>query len=344
MKKALITGITGQDGAYLAKHLISCGYEVYGGYRRLSSENFWRLRYLEIFEHKQLILTELDITDMANCFAVISKIEPDEIYNLAAQSFVGVSFEQPVTTSMISGFGSLNLLEVIKNTNRKIKFYQASTSEMFGLVQTIPQDENTPFYPRSPYGVAKLYAHWMTKNYREAYSIFASNGILFNHESPLRGLEFVSRKITDAVAKIYLGKIDCFEVGNLDAKRDWGYAEDYVKGMHSMLQHDVPDDFVLATGKTYTVRDFIILSFQFLGITIEFAGKGENEYGIRRDTNEVVVRINKKFFRPSEVELLVGNAQKAEINLGWRAKTSLENLCEIMVKADIERHRLKNGS
>ncbi|MCZ8217143.1 MAG: GDP-mannose 4,6-dehydratase, partial [Cyclobacteriaceae bacterium] len=273
MKTAIITGITGQDGAYLAQFLLGKNYKVYGTYRRTSSVNFWRIDELGIQSHPNLHLVEYDLTDLGASIALLQKIEPDEIYNLAAQSFVGVSFDQPNATAQITGVGALNLLESIRLVNPKIRFYQASTSEMFGKVQAIPQIESTPFYPRSPYGIAKLYAHWMTVNYRESYDIFGCSGILFNHESPLRGREFVTRKITDSVAKITLGKLDCLELGNIDAKRDWGFAKEYVDGMWRMLQVDVPDTYVLATNRTETVRDFVQMAFKSAGIEVAFKGK-----------------------------------------------------------------------
>ena len=338
MKKAMITGITGQDGAYLAALLLRKGYQVFGTYRRTSSVNFWRLKTLGLEKHPKLHLVEYDLTDGSSAIRLISKIEPDEIYNLAAQSFVGVSFEQPLATGCITGLGVVNLLEAIRIVNPKIKFYQASTSEMFGHVQAVPQIESTPFYPRSPYGVAKLYAHWMTINYQESYDIFASSGILFNHESPLRGLEFVTRKITDAVAKIHLEKLDCLELGNLDAKRDWGFAGDYVEGMFAILQANRPDTFVLATNRTETVRDFVVMAFKSVGIEVDFAGTGQEEVGINRENGTVIVRVNAAFYRPAEVELLIGNATKAKEILGWEAKMTLEQLCHSMVTADIERN------
>ena len=340
MKKAIITGITGQDGAYLAEFLLNKGYKVYGTYRRTASVNFWRLEELCVKEHHNLELVEYDLTDLSNTIRLLQKIEPDEIYNLAAQSFVGVSFEQPISTSQITGLGVLNLLEAIRIVNPKIKFYQASTSEMFGKVQEVPQTENTPFYPRSPYGVAKLYAHWMTINYRESYNIFASSGILFNHESPLRGLEFVTRKITDSVAKIKLNKLEVLELGNLDAKRDWGYAKEYVEGMYLMLQAKKPDTYVLATNKTTTVRDFVKMAFKAIDIELEFKGKNENEVGVDTKTGKTLVKVNPKFYRPAEVDLLIGNAKKAEEELNWKAKTTLEDLCKMMVEVDIKRNHL----
>lgn len=342
MKIAIVTGITGQDGAYLAQLLLNKNYAVYGAYRRTSTVNFWRITELGIHDHPKLHLVEYDLTDLGSTLAMVQKIQPDEIYNLAAQSFVGVSFEQPSTTAQITAIGALNVLESIRLVNRNIRFYQASSSEMFGKVQEVPQRETTQFYPRSPYGVAKLYAHWMTINYRESYGIFGASGILFNHESPLRGIEFVTRKITDSVAKIKLGKIKCIELGNLDAKRDWGFAKEYVEGMWRMLQANEPDTFVLSTNRTETVRDFVLMAFKAVGIDVEFQGKAEKEVAIEVGTGEEVVRINPKFFRPAEVELLIGDASKARDVLGWNPKTTLEELCNIMVAADLQRNRKEN--
>ncbi|MBK9339754.1 MAG: GDP-mannose 4,6-dehydratase [Rhodoferax sp.] len=351
-KTALITGITGQDGAYLTELLLEKGYTVYGTYRRTSSVNFWRLEELRVQNHPNLHLVEYDLTDLGSSIALVQKAKPDEIYNLAAQSFVAVSFDQPTTTANITGLGALHLLEAIRLVNPKIKYYQASTSEMFGKVQAVPQIEETPFYPRSPYGVAKLYAHWMTINYRESYGIFGSSGILFNHESPLRGLEFVTRKITDAVAKISLGKLDCLELGNIDAKRDWGYAKEYIEGMWRMLQAKEPDTFVLATNRTETVRDFVTMAFKGVGIHVAFQGKDTQEIAVidsfapnfSAATNalkvgQTVMRINPKFYRPAEVELLIGNPAKAKAILGWQATTTLEQLCQMMVVEDIRRNK-----
>ncbi len=340
MKRAIVTGVTGQDGAYLSKLLLDKGYEVYGTFRRTSSENFWRIEYVGIKEHPNMHLIEYDLTDQSNAVRMVADIRPDEIYNLAAQSFVGVSFDQPEATAMKTGIGPLYLLEAIRIVDKSIKFYQASTSEMFGKVQEIPQRESTPFYPRSPYGVAKLYAHWMTINYRESYDIFGCSGILFNHESPLRGKEFVTRKITDAVAKIKLGMMDTLELGNLDAKRDWGYAQEYIEGMYLMLQAEKPDTYVLATGRTETVRDFVTMAFKAVDIELLFEGEGESERGIDKATGKCVVKVNPKFYRPAEVELLIGDASKAEKELGWKPQTTLEELCAMMVEADIERNRL----
>jgi len=341
MKKAIITGITGQDGAYLAELLLKKGYTVYGAYRRTSSVSFWRIEELGIQNDPNLELVEYDLTDLSSSIRLLQSTGATEVYNLAAQSFVGVSFDQPVTTAEITGLGPVNLLEAIRIVNPEIRFYQASTSEMFGKVQAVPQIETTPFYPRSPYGVAKLYAHWMTINYRESYDLFACSGILFNHESPLRGREFVTRKITDSVAKIKLGQLDVLELGNMDAKRDWGFAKDYVEGMYLMLQADQPDTYVLATNRTETVRDFVTMSFKAVDIEIEWQGSKENEVAIDVTSGKEVVRVNPKFYRPAEVELLIGNPEKAKRELGWEPKTNLEELCSMMVKADL--HRNTNG-
>ncbi|MFM9901889.1 MAG: GDP-mannose 4,6-dehydratase [Polaromonas sp.] len=337
-KTAIITGITGQDGAYLAELLLGKGYTVYGTYRRTSSVNFWRIEELGIDKNPNLHLVEYDLTDLSASIRLLQTTGATEVYNLAAQSFVGVSFDQPVTTVEITGVGPVNLLEAIRIVNPKVRFYQASTSEMFGKVQAIPQIEDTPFYPRSPYGVAKLYAHWMTINYRESYDIFGCSGILFNHESPLRGREFVTRKITDSVAKIKLGKLECLDLGNIDAKRDWGFAKEYVEGMYLMLQADVPDTFVLATNRTETVRDFVRMAFKGAGIDVDFRGQAEGETAVDTATGKTVMRINPKFYRPAEVELLIGNPEKAKNTLGWAPSTTLEQLCQMMVEADIRRN------
>lgn len=338
MKTAIITGISGQDGAYLTEFLLKKGYKIYGTYRRTSSVNFWRLDELGCRNHPNLELVEFDLTDQGAAIGLIKRCNPDEIYNLAAQSFVGVSFEQPSTTSQATGLGVLYLLEAIRHCDRSIKFYQASTSEMFGLVQAVPQSENTPFYPRSPYAVAKLFAHWMVINYRESYDMFGCSGILFNHESPLRGLEFVTRKITDGVAKIKLGQSDKLELGNMDAKRDWGYAKEYVEGMWHMLQADEPDTFVLSTNRTETVRDFATMAFKGAGIEVEFQGSGIDEVAIDKASGKTVLSVNPKFYRPTEVELLIGDYSKAKSVLGWEPKTSLEELCKMMVDADMRRN------
>lgn len=342
MKKAIITGITGQDAAYLAELLLKKGYKVYGTYRRTSSTNFWRIEELGVDKHHNLTLLEYDLIDLSSAYRIINEVKPDEIYNLAAQSFVGVSFTQPIATANITGVGALNILEAIRTIDPTIRFYQASTSEMFGKVKEIPQSEETPFHPRSPYGVAKVFAHWATLNYQESYNLFASSGILFNHESPLRGLEFVTRKITDSVAKISLGLLDVIELGNLNAKRDWGYAKDYVEGMYRILQAEKPDVFVLATGRTETVRDFVEMAFKSVKIRLKWEGEDENEVGINIESGDILVKVNPKFYRPAEVELLIGNPAKAKNILNWEAKTTLEELCEMMVKSDIERN--KNGS
>ena len=339
MKKAIITGITGQDGAYLAHLLLEKGYHVIGAYRRTSSVNFWRIQELGLDSHPQLELVEHDLTDLSNCIRLVESAEPDEMYNLAAQSFVGVSFEQPLTTGQITGLGAVNMLEAIRIVNPGIRFYQASTSEMFGKVQQVPQTEATPFYPRSPYGVAKLYAHWMVVNYRESYGMFATSGILFNHESPLRGREFVTRKITDSVARIKLQSLDTLRLGNLDARRDWGYARDYVEGMYLMLQAEQPDTFVLSTNRTQSVRDFVNMSFQAVDIQLEWSGSGEDEVARDVRSGQCVVAIDPKFYRPAEVDLLIGDSARAAEILGWQATTDLEALCLMMVEADLERNQ-----
>lgn len=337
--KVLITGITGQDGPYLAQLLLEKGYIVYGTYRRSSSVNFWRMKELNIDQHPNMHLLEYDLTDQSANIRLISEIRPREIYNLAAQSFVGVSFDQPIATAMITGLGALHLVEAIRIIDPKIRFYQASTSELFGKVQEVPQKETTPFHPRSPYGVAKLYAHWITMNYRESYGIFGASGILFNHESPLRGREFVTRKITDSIAKIKLGLLDVLELGNLNAKRDWGYAKEYVDGMWRMLQADQPDTYVLATGRTETVRDFVSMACRAAEIGISWEGEGKDEVGIETSTGRIIVRVNPIFYRPAEVDVLIGDASKAKAELGWEAKTTLEELCAIMVEADFRRNK-----
>jgi len=339
MKTAIITGITGQDGAYLAEFLLNKGYKVFGTYRRTSSVNFWRIEELGIHNHPNLELVEYDLTDLGASIRLLETTQATEVYNLAAQSFVGVSFDQPIATAAITGLGPVHLLEAIRIVNPKIRFYQASTSEMFGEVQEIPQKESTPFYPRSPYGVAKLYAHWMTINYRESYGIFGCSGILFNHESPLRGQEFVTRKITNSVAKISLGQQDVLELGNMDAKRDWGFAKDYIEGMYLMLQADKPDTYVLATNRTETVRDFVTMSFKAVGIALDWKGQAEDETATDKATGKVVVKVNPKFYRPAEVELLIGDPSKAKKELGWEPKTTLEELCKMMVEADVRRNK-----
>ena len=338
-KTALITGITGQDGAYLAKLLLEKDYKVYGTFRRISTVDFWRIKELGIKDHADLHLVELDLTDPGNCLNLIKTCQPDEVYNLAAQSFVKLSFDQPQTTAQITALGVLNVLEAIRLVNPEIRFYQASTSEMFGKVHATPQDEETVFHPRSPYGVAKLYAHWITLNYQESYNIFACSGILFNHESPLRGEEFVTRKITSTIARIKSGLLDTLELGNLDARRDWGFAGEYVEGMWRMLQVDKPDTYVLATGRTETIRDFLKLAFKFSDMDVVFSGSGKDEMVKDAKTNKTVVRINPKYYRPAEVDLLIGNPAKAKQKLGWEAKTKLEALCQMMVDFDLKKTR-----
>ncbi|MAN12816.1 MAG: GDP-mannose 4,6-dehydratase [Sphingobium sp.] len=338
MKSAIITGITGQDGAYLAQLLLDKGYRVHGTFRRTSSVNLWRIEELGIADHPELRLVEYDLTDLSSSIRLLQQSQAQEVYNLAAQSFVGVSFDQPLTTAQITGIGPLNLLEAIRIVDPTVRFYQASTSEMFGKVQSVPQDEATPFWPRSPYGVSKLYAHWSTVNYRESYGIFGCSGILFNHESPLRGREFVTRKITDNVAKIALGQLDCLMLGNIDAKRDWGFAREYVEGMWRMMQADQPDTYVLATGRTETVRNFVQLAFKAVGRDIVFSGEGEAEVGIDAASGKTLMRIDPRFYRPAEVDLLIGDASYARDKLGWAPQTSLEALCDMMVKADLRRN------
>ncbi|MFL6725634.1 MAG: GDP-mannose 4,6-dehydratase [Sphingomicrobium sp.] len=337
MKSALITGITGQDGAYLAKLLLDKGYLVYGAYRRAASTNFWRNDELGVTGHPNLRLVDFDLTDLGSCLRLVDSSQPQEIYNLAAQSFVGMSFEQPAATATITGIGPLHLLEAVRIVDPKIRFYQASTSEMFGKVQAVPQDETTPFYPRSPYGVAKLYAHWITVNYRESYGIFGSSGILFNHESPLRGLEFVTRKITAGLAKIRRGKLDVLTLGNLDAKRDWGFAGDYVEGMWRVLQADEPDTFVLATNRMETVREFLRMAAAGAGFDLVFEGAAEQEVAIDQNSGKIVARIDPAFYRPAEVDLLIGDPSKAKSVLGWSPTMTLEKLCQEMVEADLRR-------
>lgn len=339
MKTAIITGVTGQDGAYLVQLLLDKGYQIYGTYRRTSSVNFWRLEELGVQNDPNLKLVEYDLTDPGANIRLLQQTEPDEIYNLAAQSFVGVSFEQPVTTAHITGLGVLHLLEAIRTVNPEIRFYQASTSEMYGKIHELPQTETTFFHPRSPYGVAKLFAHWSTVNYRESYGMFACSGILFNHESPLRGKEFVTRKITDAAARVALGQQEILELGNLDAQRDWGYAKEYVEGMYRMLQSDQPDTYVLATNKTWPVRHFVELAFKAVDIDIAWEGQAETEIGRDIRTGKIRVRVNPRFYRPCEVDILQGNPQKAQETLGWQPQISLAELCQLMVEADLRRNQ-----
>jgi len=336
-KVALITGIRGQDGAYLAKLLLEKGYEVYGADRRSGEGGFWRLKELGI--EKDVKIVYMDLLEFTNILRTIEKIKPDEIYNLAAQSFVAASFEQPILTSDINSLGTLRLLEVIRTVKPDSKFYQASTSEMFGKAKTLPLNEESYFYPRSPYAVSKLFAHWITVNYREAYNIFACSGILFNHESPLRGTEFITRKVSLAVARIKYGKQDKLVVGNLDAKRDWGYAPEYVYGMHLMLQNDKPDDFVLATGESHSVREFIEEAFKVAGFEIYWEGRGLEEKGRDAKTGKVLVEISPEFYRPAEVDVLLGDYSKAKKILGWEPKMTFKELVRIMVEEDLRRVR-----
>lgn len=330
-KNALITGITGQDGSYLSELLLEKGYNVYGLMRRKSSVDYGNVAHLK----DKIEFIYADMTDIVSLINAVKISQPDEVYNLAAQSFVGTSWEQPIATADIDAIGVLNILETIRLTHPKARFYQASTSEMFGLVQEVPQTEKTPFYPRSPYGVAKLYGHWITKNYRESYGMYACSGILFNHESERRGKEFVTRKITDAVAKIKYGLQEYVELGNMDAKRDWGHAKDYVQAMWLMLQQEQADDYVIATNETRTVREFVIEAFKAAGIELVFEGEGDNEVAKNKATGQVVVKINPKFYRPAEVELLIGNPEKAERILGWKREINFSNLVDRMVKNDI---------
>lgn len=350
MKKALITGITGQDGAYLAEFLLNKGYEVHGIKRRSSSFNTERIDHLYQDPHEKNYAFKLhygDLSDSLNITRIIQEVQPDEIYNLGAMSHVKVSFEEPEYTANVDGLGMLRILEAIRLLNLvdKTKVYQASTSELYGLVQEVPQKETTPFYPRSPYGVAKLYAYWIAINYREAYGLYAANGILFNHESPLRGETFVTRKITQAVAKIALGMQETVYVGNLDARRDWGHAKDYVEAMWLILQQEKPQDYVIATGITTSIREFIIRSFERIGVTVSFRGNGENEEGIvtavsndqyELKLGQVVVKIDPRYFRPTEVDLLIGDATKAQKQLGWTPKYNLDELINEMVDSDLK--------
>lgn len=339
MKKALITGITGQDGSYLTELLLKKGYEVHGIIRRQSSQNTERIDHIlnDSAFSKRVFLHYGDLTDSSNAHALIREIQPDEVYNLAAQSHVAVSFEVPEYTAEATGVGTIRLLEAVRQSGLPIRFYQASTSELFGgLPETAPQSEKTPFYPKSPYGAAKLYAYWITVNFREAYDLYACNGILFNHESPRRGETFVTKKITRAVARIAQGRQDKLSLGNLDAKRDWGYAKDYVEAMWLMLQQDKPDDFVIATGETHTVREFTELAFRHIGVDLAWEGDGVEEKAYDRKTNRLLVEVDPKYFRPAEVEFLWGDPTKAKEKLGWTNKTSFERLVEIMMDYDMK--------
>ena len=339
-KKALITGITGQDGAYLAELLLDKGYEVHGIKRRASQLNTERIDHLYQDPHEDNVRLTLhygDLVDSTNLIRIVQEVQPDEVYNLAAQSHVRVSFDTPEYTSDVDGLGTLRLLEAIRilGLESTCRFYQASSSELFGKVQESPQSETTPFYPRSPYGVAKLYAFWIVKNYRESYGMHASNGILFNHESPLRGETFVTRKITRAVARIKLDMQDCLHLGNLDAQRDWGHARDYVEGMWRMLQQDTPDDYVLATGVTTTIREFATMAFAEAGIQVSWRGQGLDEEGYCPESGHVLVKVDPRYFRPAEVDVLIGDASKAQAQLGWKATCTLQELCREMVQADL---------
>ena len=332
MRRELITGITGQDGSYLAELLLEKGYEVFGIMRRKSGLDYGNAEHLK----DKIKFIYADMTDIVSLMNAVKEAQPDEVYNLAAQSFVATSWEQPLATAEIDALGVTNILEAIRTVKPDARYYQASTSEMFGLVQETPQSEKTPFYPRSPYGVAKLYGHWITKNYRESYGLFTSSGILFNHESERRGKEFVTRKITDGIAQIRAGKLDHIELGNLDAKRDWGHAKDYVRAMWLMLQQDAPDDYVVSSGTTHPVREFVDKAFKAAGIELEWHGSGVDEYATEKKSGTVRVKVNKKFFRPAEVELLLGDPAKAEKVLGWKREISFDELVERMVKNDMK--------
>jgi len=338
MKKAIITGITGQDAACLAKLLLNKGYKVYGTYRKNTSVGFWRIKELEVEHHANLELIEYDLEDLDATIEMLKALKPDELYNLAAQSHIAQSFEEPIDTASATGMGVLNILEAIRRTDIKIKLFQASSSEIFGKITISPQVEETKFYPRNPYGVSKVFAHMMSINYRQTYNIFACIGILYNHESALRSDIFVTRKITNSVAKIKLKKLDVLKLGNLDAKRDWGYADEYVEAMYMMMQETKPDTYILATGKAHSVRDFVIMAFKAVDIELEFSGSGENEFAIDTKTKKVVLEVNPIFYRPLEVELLIGNPKKIKDKLGWESKTSLEEICKIMVEADLKRN------
>ena len=331
-KTAFITGISGQDGAYLSQLLLNKGYRVIGGERRTASSQLWRLKELNL--EKDIEICDFELSEFTNIYRNIERYKPDEFYNLAAQSFVASSFEMPTMTSDITGVGVSRVLEAIKQINPKIKFYQASSSEMFGKVAETPQNENTPFYPRSPYAVAKLFGHWMTVNYREAYNMFACSGILFNHESPLRGEQFVTRKITLGLSNILQNNQEFLELGNIDSKRDWGFAGDYVKAMHLMLQMNKPDDYVVSTGKTHSVRDFINFACKTLNIDLIWEGNGLNEVGIDKKNNKTIIKINPKYYRPSEVDILLGDSSKSRKILKWEPETTFEELVEMMLTAD----------
>jgi GDPmannose 4,6-dehydratase len=334
-KKALVTGITGQDGAYLTKFLLDKGYAVYGAFRRSAVLNLNGLKYLGVDDKVSYL--PLELLEFTNIYRAIEKIQPDEIYNFGAQSFVALSFEEPIFTADVTALGPLRVLEAIRAVKPETKFYQASSSEMFGKVQAIPQNEKTPFYPRSPYAASKLFAHWITVNYRESYGIFACSGILFNHESPLRGLEFITRKVTDGIARIKNRLQEKIVLGNLDSKRDWGYAQEYVEAMWLMLQQDKPDDYVIASGETHSVREFVELACKIAGFDIGWEGKGIEEKGIDKKTGQTLIEVSPEFFRPAEVDILLGDYSKAKGKLGWQPKTRFEDLVTIMVEADIQR-------
>jgi GDPmannose 4,6-dehydratase len=335
MKKAMITGITGQDGAYLSRLLLEKGYEVYGAFRRTSDLHLNRLKYLGV--DRAIHYLPLELLEFTNIYKAIERVQADEFYNLGAQSFVALSFDEPIYTTDVTAMGPLRVLEAIRVLNPQTKFYQASSSEMFGKVQTIPQDETTPFYPRSPYSIAKLAAHWATVNYRESYGLFACSGILFNHESPLRGLEFVTRKITHGIAEIQHGLQEKLTLGNLNARRDWGFAPEYVEAMWRMMQQSQAEDYVVATGETHTIREFAEHAFQAVGIDIRWEGKDSQEKGFDKKTGKIFVEVSPEFFRPAEVDLLIGNAKKAETKLGWKPRTKFQDLVHLMVEADLKR-------
>jgi GDPmannose 4,6-dehydratase len=342
MKKALITGITGQDAAYLSKLLLMKGYSIIGTCRKKNNSNFWRLEELDVISNKNFKIIEYDLSCASNIEPIIKKYKPDEIYNLAAQSAVDSSFNDPYITAKITGIAVLNILESIKQVDPKIKFFQASSSEMFGKANSYPQNELTKFNPQSPYAISKLFAYWITRNYRDAYNIFASNGILYNHESPLRSSNYVVRKITSSVAKIHLKKLDSFELGNLDSKRDWGSAEEYVDGMYKILQHQSPDDFILSTNKLNSLRDILILAFQRVGIEIFFEGSGKKEVVKNRSTNKILVTVNQELYRPLDVTLSVGDNSKASNELNWRPMKTISEIVNDMIDVDIM--RLQNSN
>ncbi len=339
MKRAFISGVTGQDGAYLTALLLEKGYRVFGGYRRVSSQNFWRLKQLDAFNHPALTLLEHDLTDLGSNIRAFAEAQPEEIYNLGGQSYVAVSFREPDLTATISGLGALRLMEAARIVCPRSRFYQASSAEMFGKVQTVPQHEGTPFYPRSPYGIAKLFAHWTAVNFRESHGMHVCSGILFNHESPLRGPEFVTRRIAQGVARIATGHEHVLKLGNLRAQRDWGFAREYVEGMWRILQAPSPEDFILATGRTTTVRNFAECAFNAIGRPLRWEGEGTDEVGVCARSGVALVEVERALFRPSEVDALLGDASKARETLGWEAKTTVEQLSEIMVNAELRRHQ-----